>query len=168
MDGKDVLTDAYGRIADRGARVLDGLDDAALTWRADPETNTIAWLLWHAARGQDAQVAQLAGTPEVWTAQGWSRRFDLPWGDEVNGYGQTPQDVGRVTASADLLVGYLRAVQDASLAYLATLDDAALDDVVDEAWDPPVTRGVRLVSIVDDDVAHLGQAELLRGMWERR
>jgi len=39
-----------------------------------------------------------------------------------------------------------------------------LDRVVDERWDPPVTLGVRLVSIIDDDVQHAGQAKYLKGL----
>jgi hypothetical protein len=39
---------------------------------------------------------------------------------------------------------------------------------VDEAWDPPVTLGVRLVSVVDDDLEHAGQAAFVRGVLERR
>ena len=33
-----------------------------------------------------------------------------------------------------------------------------LDRVVDRRWDPPVTLGVRLVSIADDSLQHAGQA----------
>ncbi|RYZ26721.1 MAG: DUF664 domain-containing protein, partial [Propionibacteriaceae bacterium] len=48
-----------------------------------------------------------------------------------------------------------------------TLDDAALDRVVDDAWDPPVTLGARLVSVLDDDLEHAGQAAFLLGTLER-
>ena len=48
--------------------------------------------------------------------------------------------------------------------YLATLTAGDLDRIVDERWDPPVTLGVRLVSIVDDDIQHAGQAAYVRGL----
>jgi hypothetical protein len=38
--------------------------------------------------------------------------------------------------------------------------------VVDASWDPPVTLGVRLVSVISDDLQHAGQAAYLRGMIE--
>ena len=38
------------------------------------------------------------------------------------------------------------------------------DRVVDRTWDPPVTLGVRLVSILDDDTQHAGQAAYVRGL----
>ena len=43
---------------------------------------------------------------------------------------------------------------------------ALLDRVVDESWDPPVTLGVRLVSILNDDTQHVGQAAYVRGLLE--
>ena len=39
-----------------------------------------------------------------------------------------------------------------------------LDDVVDENWDPPVTRGARLVSVSEDALQHVGQVSYLAGM----
>ncbi len=39
-----------------------------------------------------------------------------------------------------------------------------LDKVVDRRWDPPVTMGVRLVSIADDCLQHVGQAAYVRGL----
>jgi hypothetical protein len=73
-----------------------------------------------------------------------------------------------VRATADLLLGYYNAVHDATLAYLSTVTAADLDRVVDTRWDPPVTLGVRLVSVVADDLQHAGQAEYIRGLVERR
>ena len=43
-----------------------------------------------------------------------------------------------------------------------------LDRVVDDAWDPPVTLGVRLVSVINETAQHLGQASYVRGLLERR
>lgn len=41
---------------------------------------------------------------------------------------------------------------------------ADLERVVDTNWDPPVTLGVRLVSVLSDDLQHVGQAAYLRGL----
>jgi hypothetical protein len=35
---------------------------------------------------------------------------------------------------------------------------------VDDNWDPPVTRGVRLVSVLSDDMQHAGQAAFVKGL----
>ncbi|QJW35056.1 mycothiol transferase [Cellulosimicrobium protaetiae] len=167
MDARTVLEDLFGRIGPTTTRAVDGLAEDMLTARLDPGANTIAWLAWHLARGQDAQVAAAVGREQVWTRDGWARRFDLPFGDGATGYGQSAQDVARVRASDDLLLGYVLAVQVESHDVLAALTDDDLDRVVDEAWDPPVTLGVRLVSIAVDSLQHAGQAAYLRGVLER-
>jgi len=164
MTPAELLKDAFGRIAEGGARVLDGLDDAALTHRVAPEANTIAWLLWHIARVQDAQLAEVAGTEQVWTAQGFAERFALPFPVSATGYGQSAEEVGQVRADAQLLGEYLAATHRATLAFLDTVEEADLDRIVDTRWDPPVTLGVRLVSILNDDAQHLGQAAYVRGI----
>lgn len=167
MEVHDVLVESFGRIGPTVHRVVEGLDDATLTWRADPRANTIAWLTWHIARVQDAQVAPLAGTDEVWSTGGWAARFDLPFDESASGYGHSPDEVGAVRVQADLLLGYLDAVTDATATYLATLTADDLDRVVDTDWDPPVTLGARLVSILADDLQHVGQAAYVRGLAER-
>lgn len=152
---------------DEAARILDGLDAAALSYRPDPRANTIVWLVWHLTRGQDAQVSVCAGTEQSWTADGWAGRMGLPFETGATGYGHSSDEVARVRVSPADLRGYLADVHRRTLDYLATLTDADLDRVVDESWDPPVTLGVRLVSTVGDDLQHLGQAAYVRGLVER-
>jgi hypothetical protein len=168
MRANEVLADGFGRLPDLVHGVLDGCPRALLTERIDPEANTVAWLVWHLARVQDAQLADVAGTAQRWDDGGWAQRFALPLPHDDTGYGHDPGQVAAVTADAQLLAGYADDVCRATLAYLRTLDDAALDRVVDERWDPPVTLGVRLVSVLDDDLQHVGQAAFLRGVLERR
>lgn len=167
MDARTVLEDLFGRIGPTATRAVDGLGEDALAARLDPGANTIAWLAWHLARGQDAQVTAAVGREQVWSRDGWARRFDLPFDDRATGYGQSAQDVARVRASDDLLLGYVHAVQVESQDVLAALTDEDLDRVVDEAWDPPVTLGVRLVSVAVDSLQHAGQAAYVRGVLER-
>ena len=47
-------------------------------------------------------------------------------------------------------------------------DNDAADRVVDTNWDPPVTLGVRLISVMSDGLQHAGQAAYVRGVAERR
>ncbi|MEW1959296.1 DinB family protein [Kineococcus sp. NPDC059986] len=168
MDAQDILLDLYGRIPDAVHAAVDGLDEDTLAARLDPEANSVAWLVWHLARVQDDHVSEVAGHEQTWTADGWAGRFGLPFGDEETGYGFDAAQVGQVRAGAELLTGYLEAVQARTVAYLRGLSDADLDRVVDDRWDPPVTLGVRLVSVADDDLEHAAQASFLRGVLERR
>jgi hypothetical protein len=164
MTPAELLIDAFERVVDTGAAVVDGLTADQLAHRPGPTANSIAWLVWHAARVQDAQVADVAGFEQVWTAQGFVDTFDLPLDRDDTGYAHTSDQVAQVRASGDLLASYLRAVHAQTVAYLRTVDDDDLDRIVDKRWDPPVTLGVRLVSIVGDDAQHIGQAAYVRGL----
>ncbi|KDP89986.1 MULTISPECIES: mycothiol transferase [Clavibacter] len=165
----DLLVDAYGRIAEIVRDAVDGLDADDLAFRPDPEANSIGWLVWHLARVQDAQVADVAGRDQTWSTGGWAERFALPFEESATGYGQSPEDVAALAGvTPELLLGYLDAVQSVTLAYLAGLDDTELARVVDEDWIPPVTLGARLVSVLSDDLQHAGQASYLAGLLARR
>ena len=167
MTPADVFIDFFERVLENGVAVVGGLDDDELAHRPTADANSIAWLVWHAARVQDAQISDVAGTDQVWSTQGWVDRFgfDLRPGD--TGYGHTSAQVAKVRVSSDLLAEYLRATHEATVDYLKTVTEADLDRVVDDRWDPPVTLGVRLVSIADDDAQHVGQAAYLRGLLDR-
>jgi uncharacterized damage-inducible protein DinB len=168
MTSAELLADAFERIRQVVHRVTDGLSREELGIRLDREANSIGWLIWHLTRIQDDHIAGVAGTEQVWTSDGWVDRFALPLERLDHGFGHTSEQVGAVVVDAELLVAYYDAVHAATLAYVAGLTDADLDRVVDERWDPPVTLGVRLVSIVNDDVTHTGQASFIRGIIERR
>ncbi|MGN6608135.1 MAG: mycothiol transferase [Jatrophihabitans sp.] len=167
MRAADVLLDALDRVSGVVHHVLDGIGDEALTFRADAEANTVAWLVWHLTRVQDDHVADAAGTTQVWRDGGWHERFGLPFDADATGYGQSADDVGAVRVGADLLRGYYDATHAATADFVRTLGEDDLDRVVDDRWDPPVTLGVRLVSVLSDDLQHAGQAAYLRGLAER-
>ena len=167
MDLGELLVDAFERIRDGAHDAVEGLDPDQLATRPTPHANSIAWLVWHLARVQDDHVADVAGLEQVWTAQDWHGRFGLPFGPEVTGYGQSSADVSRVSGiTAEQLTGYLDAVHEQTVGYVASLTPDDLSRVVDERWDPPVTLGVRLVSVVNDDQQHVGQAAFVRGLLE--
>ena len=165
MDTKDLLLEAFGRIPERARDVVAGLSADQLTARVDGRANSIAWLVWHLARVQDDHVSDVAGTEQAWTADGWVERFALPFEPGDTGFGHTDEQVSAVRVDdPDLLTGYLDAVHERTVAFVSGLSDADLDRVVDTRWDPPVTLGVRLVSVIDDDLEHLGQAAFSKGL----
>jgi hypothetical protein len=164
VNALDVLGDLFERVATDLHGAVEGLDEAALTHRVGGSANSIAWLAWHLTRVQDDHVADVAGTEQVWTAQGWAARFGLPFETDATGYGQGSDEVAAVRADAELLLGYFDAVHERTLQYLGEIDEDDLDRIVDRRWDPPVTLGVRLISVADDDIQHAGQAAFVRGV----
>lgn len=167
MTPADLLIDSFARLPALANRAVSGLDEDRLATPPEPGANTIAWLIWHTARGQDVQIAALDDSDEVWKSQGWADRFHLPLDDSAMGYGMDASEVVLVRASADLLTGYLDAVTTRTRSYLEGLSGDDLDAVVDENWNPPVTAGVRLSSILGDCLQHVGQASYVRGLLDR-
>jgi hypothetical protein len=164
MNTSDLLIDAYGRIQEVVHDVVDGLDDKILSTRPDAAGNSIAWLIWHLTRIQDDHLADAGGYEQTYTADGWHERLGLPFDAADTGYGHSAEDVAAVKLSAEQLVGYYDAVHARSVEYLKGLSDDELDRIVDKRWKPPVTLGVRLISVLSDDLQHAGQAAYARGL----
>lgn len=161
---RELLRDAFTRVVEHVDDVTDGLTDDVSFYRPAPAANSIAWLVWHSARIADVQLADVAGTDQVWFTGGWVERFALDLPRDAHGYGHTAAEVGRVRAPAELLAGYFHAVYKSALEYVAGVDAAELARIVDHNWSPPVTASARLVSIIDDCAQHLGQAAYLKGI----
>jgi uncharacterized damage-inducible protein DinB len=163
-----IIIDFLERVQKTATAAASGLTEQQLEARVDPEANTISWLLWHLARGQDLQISDVAGGNQVWADGGWSARFTLPFDENESGYAHSSDEVAAVRGiPSELLVGYLDAVTERSIGWVKDLTDEDLDRVIDERWTPPVTLAVRLVSIVSDDLQHAGQAAILRGIIQR-
>ncbi|KXK59401.1 hypothetical protein AWW66_24365 [Micromonospora rosaria] len=169
MDVNDLLIETYGRLPDLVRSAVAGLTADELRWAPAVGANPVGWLVWHLTRIQDHHVADLLGEPQLWVTGDWAGRFGLPADPDDTGYDHTPEQVAGVRPeSPQTLVGYHEAVWGRTRAFLAGLRPAELDRVVDPAWDPPVTLGVRLVSVADDGLQHAGQAGYLRGLLPRR
>jgi hypothetical protein len=164
---RGLLTDSFERVRTAVASLTNDLTPELATYRPDDDANTVAWLLWHLARVQDDHVSELAGLEQVWTARGWVERFGLPFDAAATGFGHDREEVGAVVVEAPLLDGYQADVHRQTLDYVESLPAADLDKVIDRSWDPPVTVRVRLVSVIEDCLQHVGQAAYLRGVAER-
>lgn len=168
MKSREVLLDAFGRIPEMVHAVTRGLTRAELAYRVGRDANSIAWLLWHMSRIADDHVAEVAGRPQVWTSDGWARRWRLPLDDADTGYGHSSQHVAAVIATPSLLNGYFDAVHEMTVRFTGTLTDSDLDRIVDERWDPPVTLGARLVSVAGHNFEQVSQAAFVHGILERK
>lgn len=165
MTTATVLTDAFDRVRDAVHGAVDGLEAGELAERVDGTANSIAWLVWHLTRVQDDHIAHALYRPQVWHENGWVDRFGLPFEPADTGYGHTSAQVDAVRVDdVALLTGYHVAVHARTVSLVESLADHDLARVVDASWNPPVTLGVRLVSVIADDLQHAGQAALVRGI----
>ena len=165
MDAREVLIDAFGRLPELVHGAVHGLSPEQLRYAPSAGANSIGWLVWHLARVQDSHIAELLGEEQVYRTGDWAPRFGLKQGSPDTGYGHSAAQVAEVAPESwETLIGYYQAVHERTLSYLGGLTAEDLDRVVDENWDPPVTLGVRLVSVYDDGAQHAGQAAYVRGL----
>jgi hypothetical protein len=168
MDVAALLIEIYGRIPPLARDAGGGADLTVLTASPTPGANTIAWLVWHSARVQDHHVAELIDADQIWVGDDWARGFGLDPDPSNTGYGHAAADIATVRPERpEVLLEYLDAVDRRTGAFLASVTPVDLDRIVDRRWDPPVTLGVRLVSVADDCLQHLGQAAYARGLLRR-
>jgi hypothetical protein len=165
MDISSLLLELYGRVPPLAGEAVKGVDVAQLNEPPSPGANTIGWLVWHLSRVQDHHVAEVLGVDQVWVEGDWAGGFGLDPDPSNTGYGHSAEEMLAVRpVRPEVLLEYLDAVNDRTQAMLKDLTPADLDRVVDTRWDPPVTLGVRLVSIADDCLQHVGQAAYVRGL----
>lgn len=161
-----MLLELYGRVPPLARRAVEGLTSVQLVTPPSAGANPIGWLVWHLTRVQDHHVAELLDQDQVWVTDGWSTQFALDPDPGNIGYGHTEDDVAAVKPEApQSLIDYLDAVDSVTRPMLERLTAEDHDRIVDRRWDPPVSMGVRLVSIADDSLQHVGQALYLRGLF---
>ncbi len=83
-------------------RVFGGLTDEQLRLRPAKGSNSLAWLLWHMARTEDAAVNAVVANRRQVFDEGWAERLKVPRRDI--GTGMTEDAVADLTARIDLSV----------------------------------------------------------------
>lgn len=90
-----LIAEAYGRIRGIVHVVLEDADEQLLTFRPDPEANSIAWLIWHLSRVQDDHLSEIMNEEQLWESADWADRFALPFDRAATGHGQPVRRLGR-------------------------------------------------------------------------
>jgi hypothetical protein len=169
MECRDLVIDGLGRVDESLRMALDALSAEQLRWRPSEQANSIGWLAWHLTRVQDDHVSEIAGRPQAWIEDGWHARFGMPADPGDTGFGYTAEQVASIRPDGPgVLLEYHAAVHRRSLAYLEHATCADMDRIIDTRFKPPVTVGVRLISVVDDCAQHTGQMAYVRGLIENR
>jgi hypothetical protein len=134
MDAGTLFRLRYDAI--HGAFVDDlfaGLDDGGA--RTGPHgLNSVAWLVWHASRVEDAAVSRfVADRPQVLDEGSWSERLRVARRDV--GTAMAATEVAALSAAIDLdaLRAYARAVAERTRAVVASLAPGAWDEIVPPA-----------------------------------
>lgn len=168
METKDIVFDALDRVRHVLQRTLTGLTLDEIHRQPSADTNSIAWLAWHLTRVQDNGIAGLFDQEQAWINQGWHATFGMDPDPNNEGFGHTPEQVAAFRApSVQTLLDYHESVLTQSKSYVAGLAPADFDRTLNEPhYQPLPTVGVRLVSIISDNLQHAGQAAYLRGLFQ--
>lgn len=168
MAATDVITTALERNWGMVDNAINSLSDHDLTQQPNDQSNSAAWLLWHMSRVVDNMIqTRLQSKRQLWVQEKWHQKFGMSDEESDFGMGWTAEQVAAWKAPArDVLSGYYDAVKGSARDYLASLDDAGLDQSVVV---PPANES-RAVSdilgvMVYDNVVHGGQIAYLRGYY---
>ena len=166
MDWQQLITDGYGRVLRTLEKALDGLTQDDLNQQPRPDCNSMGWITWHLTRVQDDHLADLIGEEELWVKDGWHARFNRAPDPPDTGTGHSSEDVAAFKSpDVETLLEYHRAVLERSKRYITKLSIADLDRELNEPWYQPLpTVGVRLISVMSDNLQHAGQVAYVRGL----
>lgn len=170
MEAKDIVLDGLERIRGSLHRTLDGLTLEEIHRQPQSDANSIAWLVWHLTRVQDTSMSGLKNEEHLWVSQGWHAKFDMEPDSANDGFGHTPEQVSAFRApSIETLLDYHEQVWERSRSYVAGLAAEDFDRTLNESqWQPLPTVGVRLVSILSDNLQHAGQAAYVKALGRLR
>ena len=170
MEWQELIVDGYGRVLEVLEQALDGLTVDDLNEQPHPDCNSMGWLAWHLTRVQDDHIADLMGEEQLWISEGWHAKFNRPANSEDIGFGHSPEDMAALKSpDVKTLLDYHRAVLERTKRYISSLSASDLDRELNEPWYHPLpTVGVRLISVLADNLQHAGQMAYVRGLLQGR
>lgn len=121
--------------------IIDKVTDAEARCSPAKDINTIAWLLWHVARGEDIAVNRfVAHRSQLFFEEAWAERLNVPRFDF--GVGMTGDEVGELSARVNLpaLIAYWIAVEKRTRSIVEKLSPENLDEVNDSDYVRQVVR----------------------------
>lgn len=163
MEAMQLSIETVARAQERLLEALEQMTLEEANTMPNPLIKSVTWLIWHTARELDYQISDLKGQPPLWLSADWTSRFGLALPDDTQDWQHSPEEAAKVVVvDRQLLIDYLAAAVDLTQVYLQDVSLENLEEVIDDNWTPAVTRGARLVSIIDDAVMHSGQAVYTR------
>ena len=147
---------------------LEGLDDATLARQPNPQSNSIAWTLWHMNRVLDTFVhTRLQSQPQLWAKEGWHEQYGMDGEPEERRVGWTAEQVSAWNPpQGSVQLRYYDAVKRAAREYISSLTQAQLEEsrvILPRPEPRPVAAA--LGQVTWDNIAHGGQIAYIRGFF---
>jgi len=133
--------------------ILDGLDEEQLRSIPGKCDHSIAWVVWHMTRIEDATMNLLvAGIPQVLMGEDWLERMEIPMRDTGNGMDATGVAALSAAINVPVLLEYRQSVGRRTRAIVKNLQPEELHHKVEPA---------RLVQMTAQGVVRAQAGELL-------
>lgn len=163
MEAKEIIKLSLERSEEFLTSALKDLSQQEFAWSPGPESNSMAFIMWHQARVEDFFVNRvIRGQVELYEAQGFRDRLGTPPKDTGNSY--TVEKLRAWQAPPmETLVAYHQAVRQATLDLLETVTPQKLDEVPKPDRSPE-SVGIMLMRVITEAAHHVGQMSYLRGM----
>jgi hypothetical protein len=112
--------------------IWENVSEDLMRQRPHPRLNSIAWILWHLTRGEDAGLNRfVVDRSQVIDEGQWMQRMNVPW--RHNGTGMTSTEVDDLNQRIDLqaLHGYSNDVRVRTVEIVPQIDPDSLDAVME-------------------------------------
>ena len=144
------------------------VDEATMVSRPNDDSNSMSWLIWHMTRVADRFIHfRLTDKPQLWTADVWHDKFNMPDDPHEFGLGWSDKRVAVWQSPPKAVVmAYFHAVNSVVIEYFNSLTERELRRVIPfPALPDTMTVGEALGNLVWDNIAHGGQVAYLRGYY---
>ena len=164
MELKEYIISELNRIKGMMTRKLEGLTQYELMWRPAPGCNSIGLIFYHTVRFEDGFIqSRIQGKPQVWEAEGWYKKMNLPVEDVGAHYTVEQVNAFPVPELKDLL-GYADAVSARTMAYLKDASPAELERKINMPRQGETAVAGTFAFIVVHNAEHAGEISYLRGL----
>jgi hypothetical protein len=144
-------------------KALDGLTQEEAAWSPSPESNCIAFILWHSTRVEDFFVVRvIQRQTELYEAEGWRQKLGTPAKD--TGFEYTLEQLTAwPVPKLEIIRGYADSVREKTLALLKDITPERLSELARPDRSPD-TVGDILCRITTEIALHMGQIAYIRGI----
>ena len=163
MEAKELILQSLGQSQRFLNNTLDGLTQEEVAWSPAPECNSIAFILWHTVRVEDAVVnGAIQRKGDVYETEGWREKLGTPPNETGGRY--TPEQLQTwKVPELEVLRGYAEAVRAKTLAFLQSVTPEKLSQEV-VMFGRSDTAGGVLGFLTTEIAMHVGQIGYLRGV----
>ncbi len=161
MEAKELVLRSLEQSQGYLTKALDGLTQKEVTWSPKPESNSIAFIIWHMTRVEDFFINRvIQHGKELYEAEGWQEKLGTP----LKAYQYTLEELQSwPVPKLKTLLEYVKSVRKKTLAFINSIPPEKLSEIPRPERSPD-SIGIILGRISTEIALHVGQIAYLRGV----